>query len=106
MARTVTRDVDMDGHHVKEGERVVLVFGAANRDPEEFPSPDTIRIDRVENRHLAFGVGIHRCVGSNLGRLEVKVALEEFLAAFPDFELTGESPWHGLGPLLLTVPGG
>jgi cytochrome P450 len=106
MARTVTRDVDMDGHRVKEAERVVLVFGAANRDPEEFPAPDAIRIDREENRHLAFGVGIHRCIGSNLGRLEVKVALEEFLAAFSDFELAGESPWHGVGPLPLTVRGG
>jgi cytochrome P450 len=105
MARTVTRDVDMNGHHVKEGERVVLVFGAANRDPEEFPAPDAIRIDRQENRHLAFGVGIHRCIGSNLGRLEVKVALEEFLAAVSDFELAGESSWHGVGPLPLTVRG-
>jgi cytochrome P450 len=103
MARTATRDIHLNGHQIAKGERVVLVFGAGNRDPEEFPEPDAVMIDRRPNRHLSFGLGIHRCIGSNLGRSEVKVALQEFLIAFPDFELAGDSPWHGVGPLPITV---
>jgi cytochrome P450 len=72
---------------MKADEWVLLPFPAANRDPAAFDDPDTFVIDRAENRHLAFGLGIHRCLGSNLARLEVRVAVEEFLAAFPDFEL-------------------
>jgi cytochrome P450 len=103
MARTATRDIQVDGHEISHGERVVLVFGAGNRDPEQFPDPDAVLIDRQPNRHLSFGLGIHRCIGSNLGRSEVKVALQEFLTAFPDFELAGDSPWHGVGPLPIAV---
>jgi cytochrome P450 len=66
---------------------VLLPFPAANRDPNEFPDADKVLIDREVNRHAAFGLGIHRCLGSNLARLELRVAVEEFIAAFPDFEL-------------------
>jgi cytochrome P450 len=72
---------------VKQGERVLLSFPAANRDPAVFDRPDEVVLDREINRHVAFGAGIHRCVGSNLARMEMQVAIEEFLAMIPEFEL-------------------
>ena len=72
---------------MKPGEWVLLPFPAANRDPEQFPDADEFVIDRAKNPHATFGLGIHRCLGSNLARLELRVALEEWLARFPDFEL-------------------
>ena len=71
------------------GERVLLAFAAANRDPDVFDDPDEIRIDRRRNRHLTFGSGAHRCLGSNLARLELRVTLEEWLRVMPDFRLAG-----------------
>jgi cytochrome P450 len=87
MARLVAKDHDFHGCPMKADEWVLLPFPAANRDPGEFPDADEVIVDRLENRHAAFGLGIHRCLGSNLARLEVRVAVEEFLAHFPDFEL-------------------
>ena len=72
---------------VKAGERVVLTFPAANRDPAVFEHPEEVVIDRERNRHIALGSGIHRCAGSNLARMEMTVAVTEFLAMVPDFEL-------------------
>jgi cytochrome P450 len=66
---------------------VLLPFPAANRDPEVFDDADRVVLDRAVNRHAAFGLGIHRCLGSNLARMELTVALEEWMARFPDFEL-------------------
>jgi cytochrome P450 len=104
MARTCNADVEVGGEQIKAGERVVLVFGAGNRDPEVYDDPDEIIIDRENNRHLAFGGGIHRCLGSNLGRRELIVALEEFLATVPDFSLANPNEqWHGVGPLTLRI---
>lgn len=104
MARTCKADVEVGGEQIKAGERVVLMFGAGNRDPEVYDDPDEIIIDRENNRHLAFGGGIHRCLGSNLGRRELIVALEEFLAAVPDFSLANpDEQWHGVGPLTLKI---
>jgi len=62
-------------------------FPAANRDPEKFPDPDKVIIDRAVNPHIAFGVGIHRCAGSNLARMEMRVSIEEWLKRIPDFRL-------------------
>ena len=87
MARFVAKDHDFHGHPMKTGEWVLLPFPAANRDPDAFDRPDEVVIDRLENRHAAFGLGIHRCLGSNLARLELRVAIEEFLARIPEFEL-------------------
>ena len=87
MARLVAKDHDFHGCPMKADDWVLLPFPAANRDPAEFPDADEVIVDRLENRHAAFGLGIHRCLGSNLARLEVRVAVEEFLARFPDFEL-------------------
>jgi cytochrome P450 len=101
MARTLKRDTTVGGVPMCAGERVALVFGAANRDPSKFADPDDVRLDRVENPHTAFGIGAHRCLGSNLARREVNVALEELIARYPRFELAEPAPWHGIGPLML-----
>ena len=87
MARLVAKDHDFHGCPMKKDEWVLLPFPAANLDPTEFEDADRVLIDRAENRHAAFGLGIHRCLGSNLARLELRVAVEEFIKRFPDFEL-------------------
>jgi cytochrome P450 len=87
MARLVPEDVEWRGCAMKAGEWVLLPFPAANRDPDKFTSAGEVVIDRAENRHSAFGLGIHRCVGSNLARMELRVAIEEWLACYPEFEL-------------------
>jgi cytochrome P450 len=103
MARTCLKDTVVRGQEIKKGERVVLVFGAGNRDEEVFPNPDKIDIERQENRQLGFGGGIHRCLGSNLGRRELVVGIEEFLKVVPEFKPADPSQkWHGVGPLNLT----
>lgn len=103
MARTLRHDTVVDGVEMKAGDRVALVFGAANRDPSRFEAPDEVRIDRADNPHTAFGLGSHRCLGSNLARREINVALAEFLVRYPQFELAEPAPWHGIGPLRLRV---
>jgi cytochrome P450 len=87
MAREVKKDVTINGCPMKAGAMVLLSFPAANRDPEMFPDADRVLLDRQENRHAAFGLGIHRCVGSNLARMELRVAIEEWLKRIPVFRL-------------------
>jgi cytochrome P450 len=108
MARLVREDMDFNGCPMKAEEWVLLPFPAANRDPEAFDRPDEVILDREENRHSAFGLGPHRCAGSHLARMEMRVALEEWLAAFPDFELADPDAvlWSGgqvRGPRLLPI---
>lgn len=93
MARLVREDYEFHGCPMKANEWVLLPFPAANRDPEFFEEADGFVIDRAENRHAAFGLGIHRCLGSNLARLELKVAVEEWVKRFPRFELAGDVRW-------------
>jgi len=97
VGRIARQDTDLDGRIVGTGERVLLAFAAANRDPDVFEDPDEIRIDRKRNRHLTFGSGGHRCLGSNLARLELRVTLEEWLRVMPDFRLDGPGAieWSG-----------
>jgi len=97
MARRLSHDVEFRGCPMKEGDRILMNFPAANRDPEAFPDADQVILDRQHNRHVAFGAGIHRCAGSNLARMEVRVAIEEWLARIPDFELVDPSlvTWAG-----------
>ena len=76
---------------MKAGDRILMNFPAANRDPEVFPDADKVVLDRQQNRHLAFGAGIHRCAGSNLARMELRVAIEEWLRRIPEFELVDPS---------------
>lgn len=87
MAREALVDTELGGCPVRAGEPLLLPFPAANRDPELFDRPDEVLLDRSPNRHVAFGVGIHRCLGSHLARLEVTVAVERFLARTSSFEL-------------------
>ncbi|MBT5849593.1 MAG: cytochrome P450, partial [Acidimicrobiaceae bacterium] len=97
MGRTAATDTEFGGCPIAEGDRVLMNFPAANRDPDHFEDSDTFIIDRGRNRHLAFGVGIHRCAGSNLARMEMRVALEEWLIAIPEFNLADPSAvtWAG-----------
>jgi hypothetical protein len=87
MARLVNKDMEYMGCPMKEYDWILLGFPAANRDPKVFEDADKFIIDRLENRHLAFGLGIHRCAGSNLARMELRVAIEEFIKRYPRFEL-------------------
>jgi cytochrome P450 len=93
IAREVVKDAAVGGCPMKAGHMVLLSFPAANRDPAVFPEPDRVIIDRAENRHAAFGLGIHRCVGSNLARMEMTIAVETFLQRIPRFSMTGPVRW-------------
>lgn len=86
-ARYVAKDATVRGDHLKEGERILLVYGWANRDESIFPDPNDLVLDRKSNRHLTFGQGIHQCLGNHLARLELKVAIEELLRRLPTYEL-------------------
>jgi cytochrome P450 len=90
--RRVTAPVEVNGVHMEPGDRVLLALGSAGRDPEEFASADEVILDRDPNRHLAFGSGPHRCLGSHLARVELNVALEELHRRLPDYELVPEEP--------------
>jgi len=95
MAREVVKETEIGGCPIKPGNMVLLSFPAANRDPAMFPDADKVVIDRKQNPHAAFGLGIHRCVGSNLARMEMTVAIEEWLKRIPDFRLdpAGKVAW-------------
>ncbi len=97
MARAVTGDLDFNGCPMRQGDKVLLNFPAANRDPSVFDRADEVLLDRQENRHVAFGSGIHRCAGSNLARMELRIALEEWLKRVPVFHLDegAEVLWAG-----------
>jgi len=95
MARKVIADTEVAGCPVHAGDQMLLTFPAANHDPEAFENPGEFQIDRAKNRHVAFGLGIHRCVGSNLARLELLVALQEWVRAFPNYspDTSKETTW-------------
>jgi cytochrome P450 len=92
--RRALRACEVGGLALPEGALVTLCIGAANRDPAQFPQPDVLDLGRQNNRHLAFGFGIHQCAGLSLARLEGRVAIGRFLARFPRYRLT-ESPTRG-----------
>jgi len=87
MARLVKEDMTWNGVEMKADDWILLSFPAANRDPEQFERADEVVIDREVNRHVAFGLGIHRCLGSHLARMELRVALEVWLERLPSFSL-------------------
>jgi cytochrome P450 len=97
MARLVAKDHELAGCPLKEGDWMLLPFPAANRDPDMFENPDEVVLDRQKNRHGAFGLGIHRCLGSNLARMELTVAVEVWLERFAGFELVDPATvrWSG-----------
>jgi cytochrome P450 len=87
VVRTVKEDTELRGVSLQKGDSVTVLLGAADRDPEEFPHPDEVDFDRVQNRHLAFGGGPHRCLGSHLARMELRVGIEEFHRRVPEYRI-------------------
>jgi cytochrome P450 len=87
MARTLTRDVELHGRRLEAGRKVALLLASANRDERRWHDPDRFDLDRDPSDHVAFGFGLHFCLGAALARLEARVALEELLARLPDFEV-------------------
>jgi cytochrome P450 len=93
--RVMAEDVELAGKTLRTGERVFLMIGAAHRDPSAFPDPDTFDIRRQNNQHLAFGYGIHFCVGAPLARLEARIAFPKLLDRFDGFRLVEPEPrWN------------
>jgi cytochrome P450 len=90
LARTVTADVEIGGQEIKAGDRVFISMAAANRDPQEFDRPNEIVLDRFPNRHMGFGLGAHRCVGSHVGRAQWAVVMEEVLRRMGDYRVARE----------------
>jgi cytochrome P450 family 142 subfamily A polypeptide 1 len=89
--RTATQDAELRGKKIRKGDTLLMLYPAANRDPDEFEEPDVFRIDR-DPRHLAFGVGNHFCLGANLARMEMRVAFEELLRRLPDMDYANGGP--------------
>ncbi len=110
--RVLTRDMEIAGEQLKAGDHITVLLGSANIDETEFPEPDNVDFERPANRHMAFGGGIHRCLGSHLARLELRVALEELHRRIPDYALKpGETPRYTQGiraveylPLVFPAP--
>jgi cytochrome P450 len=90
--RRVTSDVEFHGEQLSEGDKVLMMFWAANRDPAAFPDPEKIDIHRTENRHMAFGLGPHRCLGSHHARLMLSTLLSRVFTRIPDFKVQ----WDGV----------
>ncbi len=88
--RTATQDTELRGQKIREGDKVVMFYISANRDEEVFERADQFDITRSPNEHLAFGIGEHYCLGSNLARLEIRIMFEEILRRLPDIELAGQ----------------
>jgi cytochrome P450 len=96
MRRTATTDTELAGHVIEAGDKVVMYYGAANRDPAVFDAPERFDITRSPNPHVAFGGGgPHYCLGANLARLEIDAILREILSRLPDIESTGPVEWMG-----------
>jgi cytochrome P450 len=95
VGRTALCDTEIAGMPIRKGETVFLLLAAANRDPVQFPQPGVFDIRRSPNKHLAFGYGVHFCLGAALARLEAPLALQLLLDRLPGARLTGEElPWH------------
>jgi cytochrome P450 family 142 subfamily A polypeptide 1 len=93
MNRTATRDVRLRGQQVREGDRLLLLYAAANRDPAAFEDPDVFDVERDPNHHVAFGgYGTHHCLGASLARMELRVMFEELLRRLPDLALACDDP--------------
>ena len=90
VARVAVEDTELAGCPVHAGDQVMIMIGSANTDEAEFENADEVRFDREVNRHIAFGGGIHRCLGSNLARLELRVALREWHKRIPDYEVAAD----------------
>ncbi|MCV7425221.1 cytochrome P450 [Mycobacterium montefiorense] len=87
LSRTVTKDVELNGQHLKKNDRLIISWLSANHDQQEFDNPDKVILDRTPNRHLAFGLGPHRCIGSHLARLMSEVMVKAVLDRIPDYQV-------------------
>ena len=94
MMRTPKRDVEVHGQVIPAGQLVLAMIGSANRDPCQFSDAGRFNISRDPNPHVAFGHGIHFCLGAALSRLESKIALSDLLGRFENFELAADQPWQ------------
>jgi cytochrome P450 len=94
MLRGTGREVEMHGQAIPAGRLVLAMIGSANRDPAEFAAPGKFDIARDPNPHIAFGHGIHFCLGAALSRLEARIALSDLLERMQSFELAGSGPWE------------
>ncbi|SHN17444.1 cytochrome P450 [Cryptosporangium aurantiacum] len=99
LARTATTDCVIGGQTIAAGDRLFLSWSSANHDEDAFDAPGEVRLDRTPNRHQSFGLGIHRCLGSNVARLEFRVVLEEVLRRLPDYVIDVEAatPYSSIG---------
>jgi cytochrome P450 len=97
LSRTVTRDIELNGQCLRKNDRVVISWLSANHDEQEFERPDEIILDRTPNRHLAFGLGPHRCIGSHLARLMSEVMVRAVLDRIPDYEVDQSGVYQYLG---------
>ena len=88
MARNAAEDVEYGGVTFKKGDKILMNFPGANHDPDHFEDAHEVQLDRQRNRHVAFGIGIHRCAGSNLARMEMEVALKIWFERIPEFTLS------------------
>jgi cytochrome P450 len=102
LSRTVTRDVELCGQHLRPNDRVLISWLSANHDAAEFERPDEVVLDRRVNRHLAFGLGPHRCIGSHLARVMFTVMVREVLARIPDYEVDVDNVRQYLGNPAMT----
>jgi cytochrome P450 len=93
MRRTARHDAELGGQQIREGDKVVMYFGAANRDPAVFERPDVLDLSRPENPHIAFGTGPHGCLGQHIARIEIDAMLREVLTRMTDFELAAPVEW-------------
>jgi cytochrome P450 len=96
ISRTVKADIEFDGTHLRAGSTVVFMIGAANRDPRQFPDPDSLDVRRTHNRHLAFGGDSHVCLGTTLARLEGRLSINALARRFPNLRLAEEQPDWGM----------
>lgn len=92
--RRATRDADLGGQQIREGDQLLLALCGANRDAEQFENPGDVSFERGTNKHLSFGGGRHRCIGAHLARLELRVAFEELHRRLPDYALAGDPMIH------------
>jgi cytochrome P450 len=99
--RTITQDCEVAGFEFSEGDRMFLSYAMCNHDPASFPNPDEIVLDRFPNPHAAFGLGVHRCIGSNLARLDFKYMLREALRRMPDYRIdhAGTEQYESIGTI-------
>jgi len=97
LSRTVTRDVELNGQRLRKNDRVVISWLSANHDEQEFDRPDEVILDRTPNRHLAFGLGPHRCIGSHLARLMSEVMVKAVLDRIPDYQVDLDGVYQYLG---------